>query len=85
MSVTTVEDDLKNEKVNKYGPKQVIQFLAMIWEVSICYFLSNSENGYKVGSDCYRVFSGKISDPFLKAPSSLYNTFFLHLHHTHVG
>ena len=49
----------------------------MIRGVSTCYFLSNSANGYKVGSDCYSVFSGKISHPFLRAHSSLYNTFFL--------
>ena len=48
-------------KQNKYRPEQVIQSSTMIQGVSTCYFLSNNENGYKAGSDCYGVFSSKKS------------------------
>ena len=58
--------------------------MALVLRALTYYFLSDSEDGYKVSSYCYSVFSHKISDPFLKAPSSLYTTF-LHLHHTRAG
>ena len=40
-----------------------MQSLALVWGASTYYFLSDSDNGYKVNSNCCSVFSGKISDP----------------------
>ena len=51
-------------KQNKYGLEQAIQSSALVRGASTYYFLSDSNNGYKVSSDCYNVFSSKISDPF---------------------
>ena len=51
-------------KQSEYGLEQEIQSSALVQGASTYYFLSNSEDGYKVSSDCYSVFFGKISDPF---------------------
>ena len=40
-----------------------MQSSALVRGVSTYYFLSDSDNGYKVSSDCCSVFSGKIFDP----------------------
>ena len=50
---------------------------------SAYYFLSDSDNGYKVSSDCYSLFSGKISDPFfseLLLPCVLLSSFISTIH-----
>ena len=37
--------------------------MALVRGASTYYFLSDGDNGYKVSSDCYSVFSSKTSDP----------------------
>ena len=46
-------------KQSEYGLEQEIQSSALVQGASTYYFLSDSEDGYKVNSDCYSVLSGK--------------------------
>jgi len=64
---------------------QEVQSSALVRGASTYYFFNDNDDGYNVSSDCYSVFPGKISSSILKAPSPLYTTFILHLHHTRAG
>ena len=50
-------------KQSEYGLEQEIQSLPLVRGASTYYFLSDSEDGYKVSSDCYSFFYDKFSDP----------------------
>ena len=67
-------------KQSDYGLEQEIQSSALVRGASTYYFLSDSEDGYKVISDFYMFSLIKSSILFLRAPSSLYTTFLIHLH-----
>ena len=59
------------------------QFTALVQGASTYYFLSDDDNGYKVNSDCYSVFSSKISDPLfseLLFPYVLLSSFISTIH-----
>ena len=60
-----------------------MQSSALVRGASTYYFLSDSDNGYKVSSDCCSVFSDKISDPFfseLLLPYVLLSSFISTIH-----
>ena len=60
-----------------------MQSSALVRGLSTYYFLSDSDNGYKVSSDCCSVFSDKISDPFfseLLLPYVLLSSFISTIH-----
>ena len=60
-----------------------MQSSALVRGASTYYFLSDSDNGYKVSSNCCSVFSGKISDPLfseLILPYVLISSFISTIH-----
>ena len=60
-----------------------MQSSALVWGASTYYFLSDSDNGYKVSLDCCSVFSGKISNPLfseLLLPYVLLSSFISTIH-----
>ena len=60
-----------------------MQSSALVRGLSTYQFLSDSDNGYKVSSDCCSVFSDKISDPFfseLLLPYVLLSSFISTIH-----
>ena len=60
-----------------------MQSSALVRGASTYYFLSDSDNGYKVSLDCCSVFSGKISNPLfseLLLPYVLLSSFISTIH-----
>ena len=60
-----------------------MQSSALVRGASTYYFLNDSDNGYKVSSDCYSVFSSKTSDPLfseLLLPYVLLSSFISTIH-----